>query len=384
MSDEQDDAALEQGEPLAGALRADGARWRMERNSQATVIEQRLRASLLARADESDDLRVTSLGDGDGRDERVGRAMSSMVDHAPQVTAQQPRHDLIGARTARRPRAWVAVVATAVVFLGFIGSLFALHGGALLPGGLWKPTPWLSVPPPQYIIWQPGAADSVSPQQYFDTGARLTPCMHDPGATAHRGAPPKATAVTWLFSRPNYGIVNIQVTCSRQARPIWLWLQAFGSDAAGRWQEQGGRIYPNQNPFHSEADAVPAWLPLPSGAYDREEALAPYVATPGEPPTASLVVWLSQTRTYFLGHVSAGEQRPDGATTVLVNGRLGWAVQENGIVTVTTLLDDGTTLFFSGTGTPAEIEALAPIGFAHMSEALQPLLPPGDGRTPTP
>ena len=107
-------------------------------------------------------------------------------------------------------------------------------------------------------------------------------------------------------------------------------------NADGIWGEQGGLIYPNQNPFHTEPGAVPVWLDLPPGAYDREEVFGPYVAVPGDPPTASVVVWLSQTRMYFLGHVSASEPQPDGAIKLTVNGRagMGWS-SRSGIVTVT-------------------------------------------------
>ena len=368
------DAALEREEPLAAALMADGSCWRVERGEPARAIEQRLWASLQAWGDESDDFTVTVMGDDGSVNEMGAGDERAIRTREPEAPIRQRRRYLARVAGRRRPPTWVAVVAAAVTLIGVIGSLFAIHGGAQVSDG--RPPSSRSFPPPTYMTWSPAAADgSVTPQQALARGLRMTPCLRDPGATLQRGAPPKTTAITWLFARPDYGIVNIQVTCQTQARPVYLWLLAMARDAAGRWGIESGSHFRNQNPLQTDKHAVPVWLKLPSDSYDRENVLGPYSMSSGGQAFAAVVAWLSQTRMYFLGHVSTSEPRPDGAIKLSVNGRAGWEVQQGGMVTVTLPLADGSTAFFSGTDSLSEIEALAPVALAHLNEELAIISP---------
>ncbi len=102
----------------------------------------------------------------------------------------------------------------------------------------------------------------------------------------------------------------------------------------------------------------------------------------GAHPPDSVVAWDAQTRLFVFGHVADSAIRPSGAASVVVDGHQGWVTTENDMTTVTVTLDDGSTLFFSGTTSPAQTQALAADAFPHMNEILEnfhyPTVTPSD------
>ena len=177
MSHEHEDAALEQGGPLAGALRADGARWRAEQSANASVIERRLRASLQVGSDAPEGLRVMSLAESDAEyEEWDAKGARAILPQEPETRVSQKRRVLTRVGTARRSSTWVSVVVAAVVLIGLVGSLYALRDESLLPGGLWNPfhpAPWVSMPPPQFMSMSGPISAGATPQQAFAEGIEL-------------------------------------------------------------------------------------------------------------------------------------------------------------------------------------------------------------------
>jgi len=190
------------------------------------------------------------------------------------------------------------------------------------------------------------------------------------------GAHPHTASVVWLFTSQEYGIVRIYVTCARQPRPYSVFLLEFEKEG-GYWIITRSDIVDNLDTASSptasapsSTSSIPAWLDLPPDTYSEVNFRGSF----RDPlPRTRVIAWYSSSRTYALGHVANQVTRPADATTVRVNGDMGWATQANGYVTITIPLTDGTTVFFSGDGLLEQVEPLAASALAHIDTELQPL-----------
>ncbi|MGH2503308.1 MAG: hypothetical protein ACRDID_12445 [Ktedonobacterales bacterium] len=267
------------------------------------------------------------------------------------------------------PGRWDAVVLLGgfAVFLALLGMLIANHGGApnLNPG--------LGPQPSSFVWTQRATLNSTTPQEAYLAAMRLTPCLGAPSATPGLGGPARSTSITWIVATPNYGLAQIQAVCDPPARSFHRWLFELYRVPTGGWRPQGGYIAGHWSRNASATSPAPNWLALPNDTYDYSNVQQPGI---GETPEASVVSWDAQTRLFVFGHIADRAIRPDGAASIVVDRQSGWMTAANGLVTVTVVRADGTTLFFSGTATSAEVQALAAEAFAHTDEALQPLQNP--------
>ncbi len=264
---------------------------------------------------------------------------------------------------AGRMGRWNGVVAP-LALLTALCALVAACGG----------TPTASLdnrPPPRLFFWsQQATLNSQTPQEAYAAAMDLTPCVGEPSATPGRGNPPVSTIVSWLISTRNYGLATIQVDCNPPGHSFHRWLFELFRDSTGAWSPQGGYIADNWSTNATVTVSPPKWLNLPTDTYNYFDVMQPGT---NESPEVSVVNWDAQTRLFVFGHIADQAIRPDGATLVALNGASGWMTIENGLVSITTVRTDGSTLFFSGTATPAETQTLAESAFAHVNEALQPL-----------
>ncbi len=169
----------------------------------------------------------------------------------------------------------------------------------------------------------------------------------------------------------NYGLADIQVTCVPPAQPFhFMLLQLYHNDPNGGWRPMGGAMVGKNGNRSTDSPPPPSWLPLPDDTYVRYDVQHPGLQ---ESPAASVVAWDGQTQLFVLGHVADRAVQPGDATAVNVDGQPGWMTSENGLVTVTEALPDGTARFFAGTASPARVQALAADAFAHSADVLQPL-----------
>lgn len=330
-----DDASLDAQFPAeVAALRESGARWRATHAPAAERAERRAHDSLHA-----------------------WLAATPEIESSPREARRRER------RARWRPfRLAISLVALAAVVT------LAAYGVTRLV----QPTHWVSspaVPPPQMFVWNTSATlGSQTPQQAYAAAMTLTPCVGGPGSTFGHGGPPRSATVTWLAAGPNYGLVRIQPVCGPSARPIHLWLFTIVR-YDDRWIMQQGEIEGNWSAKDQRITPPPAWLPLPADTYAEERVAGPQ----GVVPPDSVVAWDAQARLFVFGHVADSAIRPSGATSVVVDGHRGWVTTENDMTTVTVTLDDGSTLFFSGTTSPAQTQTLAADAFPHMNEVLENL-----------
>lgn len=255
------------------------------------------------------------------------------------------------------------VIAPALI--ACLGAILAACGGA-------PSSSVSSNPPPELFRWdEPATMTAQMPQTAYTAAMNLTPCLGAPGSSSFMGAPPSSSSVTWFVTTPNYGLADIQVTCVPPAKPFHLMLiQLYHNDPNGGWRLMGGAMV-GKNGIPSAASAPPpSWLPLPGDTYVRYDVEYP---GPHESPAASVVAWDGQTQLFVLGHVADRAVQPGDATPVNVDGHPGWMTSENGLVTVTEALPDGTTRFFAGTASPVRMQTLAEGAFAHSADVLQPL-----------
>jgi hypothetical protein len=95
-----------------------------------------------------------------------------------------------------------------------------------------------------------------------------------------------------------------------------------------------------------------------------------------EYPEVSVVDWDAQTRIFVFGHVADRAMKAVDATSIVIGNQTGWMTTENGLMTITVARTDGTTLFFSGTASQTDIQALATEAFTHADDALEPIQTP--------
>lgn len=329
-----DDASLDALYPAeAAALRETGARWRA---GHAPIAERGER--------------------------RAHDALHAWLAAAPEID------DARGARRRERRARWRPVrLATSLVALAAVVTL-AAYGAMRLVQPVQRQG-YGAVPPPVMFTWNGGATlGSQTPQQAYTAAMTLTPCVGGPGSLPMRGAPPRSATATWLAAGPNYGLVRIQPVCDQSARPIHLWLFIIARQG-DYWGMQQGVIEGNWSTKVPGITPPPAWLPLPSDTYAQTLIARPE----GVHPPDSVVAWDARTRLFVFGHVADSAIRPGDATSVVVDGHTGWVTTANGMTTVTVTLGDGSTLFFSGTTSPTQTQALAADAFPHMNEVLPSL-----------
>ena len=269
-------------------------------------------------------------------------------------------------RHSRRLRRWdgMAALAPLVAFLIILGAVIASQVG-------WRdPADKIKGPPsPSDFLWSGQATTgSQNAQQAFVSGVRLTPCLDTQATPFPRSVAARSVTVSWLFNGSSYGLARIQSpTCDPPARPFnhatWLFVLGRTLDPAHEWDPNGGGDI-----AFGPADAAqppPSWLPLPADTYHQELLTGPSYA--------SGAVWAGQTRLFIFGHVADVAIRPAGATSVTVGGDAAWLTTANGLTTVTRVLPDGSSLFFSGAAAPTSVRSLAAAAFAHVNDALQPL-----------
>lgn len=273
-----------------------------------------------------------------------------------------------------RPERWRGFALRSIVAAITVAfsALLAACGGASTPTVSSRPAPRL-------FSWTESATTTTqTPQAAYAAAMRLTPCL--PGAAWYAGDPPRSSTVTWLLSAPDYGLANIQVTCAPPAQPFHLFLLQLYRDAAtGGWRPTGTSIVgknantPGATVHDPGYGPPPAWLPLPDDAYVRY-----ILQQPGyqQSPEGSIVDWDGQANLFVLGHIADRAVQPMDATPLNREGGAAWMTSENGLVTVTQILADGTTRFFAGTAAPTQAQALAAAAFAHSDDVLQPLPTP--------
>lgn len=380
ISSESNDVS-EQFLPLAQRLATDGAQWRAQQALLVDKVEHHLRSRLHTgsaesapqiqmnqRSEPEPGMEEEQLLDHETIDNRLHRTGQALeVQDAP---IKRPKS------SSRRPLRFLAltgVAAAAVLIIAVLGTMTLLNQ---------TPSPQ-GVPLPRLYIWSHHAAyDSRTPQEAFAANVQLTPCIYTTSSGMGRSAPPETATVTWLDAGRDYGLAFINITCPpHQPRPYAIWLFSLGRDSEGQWDPQAGYFGGSLGPGSGESSPttssstsvsdvpVPAWLRLPSDNYVGIRVPGPM----GLHPPASVAAWCSSSRTFVFGHVADPATRPAAATSVQVNGQVGWMTEEHGIVIVTLPLADGSTAFFAGTGTAQQVEDLAATAFTHMDEVLPPL-----------
>jgi hypothetical protein len=186
-------------------------------------------------------------------------------------------------------------------------------------------------------------------------------CVTEPAVSIET----QSVTVTWVYQQPNFGLAFIRAVCSNQTSPFAI--MNMERDAHGDWT-MGSTVTPS---FGSQQGGMPPGVTLPQDSYYIEVDSVSSSATGG--PSMVIGYWVSPTRAYIMTHYSESATRPSGATPLTVNGRAGWVTRSNDMVTVTEPLADGTTIFFSGTGSMAEIESMAQAALAHALVTLPPL-----------
>lgn len=379
---------------------ADAVAWRAELPFRDGQAERRL-LTLLAQWPSAAGAAYTSFG----HDERAGKSAPSNHASVPEVSAA-PREDeqnmpagtehpeglnmpnmpIQGERmaspsaasrsvrwTSRRARAFTIAAAglAAVVLLTFIfGVRLRVRT---------TPNTGLFLPPPLPLHWSSAAAEgSTSAEQAFARGATLTPCMLENASNSAVTSGKVAVAASaldtiWLENGPNYGIALIQFTCplgTREHGQSTFWVDSLGKRPNGEWLPLAGEYTPRpassgMPSTQSLSAAVPAWLALPGDNYEGH-----LVGPCGQIPPVAWQAWYSATRTFVAGHVADRALMPADARLVTIAGKAGWMAQQYGMVSVVVPLADGTTFFFAGSVTSAQVEGLSAQALAHLSALL--------------
>ena len=287
-----------------------------------------------------------------------------MVERAP-VRRQEPSTSVHWGHMRALAR-----LASAATLVAALSSLVVACGGAPASRAV-------LIPPPVLFRWTELATrTATTPQTAYAAGMRLSPCLGRPGATSGGGDPPRSSAVIWLVTTSSYGLADIQIACAPPAQPPHLWLlELFRDTVTGGWRLMGGRIVGKNGDTTSAGSApLPTWLPLPADSYVRYDVMQPGLQ---ESPEASVLAWDGLTHLFVFGHIADRAVQPAGAIQLSgedsSGGMAKWLTSENGLVTVTQELSDGTTRFFAGTSSPASVQTLAADAFAHSSAVLRPL-----------
>jgi len=215
--------------------------------------------------------------------------------------------------------------------------------------------------PPSPFIWSSTPNYSLTPQEAFVQAATLTPCQDE--------QPAPSRTVTWLATSPHYGVALITGDCGPKAGGAFTWLFTFGRDASQPWLPEAGRIATPGDGFGDGTRVTPPpWLALPADMYSYT-AIEPK----GLHPRESTAAWYTPERSFVVGQFADLAQRPAAAPPVSLEGYSGWMVAENGLISIVIPRTDGTTFFFAGSGTSAQVEALASQALAHVDELLVPL-----------
>ena len=248
--------------------------------------------------------------------------------------------------------------------------------------------------PPQFFTWNYNASvGATTPQEAYALSAHYTPCRMPGGETA---SPDQS--VTWLVSGPRVGLARLRATCRGAAHGDAVHhgvLEVVKGIVQGRhdaWEyylvQQELPLPPPVSPptptsspsAPSIADLLPADNYLAWGPGRTSPPAGP--PSPSEPTRVFYAVrgWMALARRdYVLGLVADSGARPPDAMSTTVGGLPGWVTEANGMATVVTPRSYG-AVFFAGTGSAYEIEALAARVLPTAEEALGGPPPP----TPTP
>jgi hypothetical protein len=267
--------------------------------------------------------------------------------------------------------AWALKAAAAAALIGVV----ALATLAIVqPWRVLQPR-IVTYPPPTIFSLSDQARYAKTVQESFNEGFTLTPCTRDPGATNLRGAPPQSEDVSWLFTSDNYGMLRLHWTCKSQRNHETTYALVLARDSVnGPWFIRQGAYMEPAIKGAGELAPAPSWLTL---APDNYQTLDFFKHSQNDTPAVSAELWYSPiktlTRTYVLGHSNDAVTRPTGATSVQIQGYMGWTTASDGYVIVTVPQPDGTVAFFSGDGAVASVESLAASAIAHMNSELLPL-----------
>lgn len=245
--------------------------------------------------------------------------------------------------------------------------------------------------PPQFFTWNYNASvGATTPQEAYALSAHFTPCIMSSGMTA---SPDQS--VTWLLSGPRVGVAYVRATCRGAVHGDSVYrciLEVVKGTVQGRHDAWNFDLAQREWTFTPTADPpVPTSAPsapsiahlLPADSYrDWGPARMSPVAAPSTfvPVFWAWRTWIALTpRDYVLGLVADRGARPPDAIPTTVDGLPGWVTEANGMATVVTPRSYG-AVFFAGTGSAPEIEALAARVLPTAEEALGGPPPP----TPTP
>jgi hypothetical protein len=233
--------------------------------------------------------------------------------------------------------------------------------------------------PPHFFTWISSASvGATTPQEAYALSAHFTPCIMPDGETT---SPDQS--VTWLLSGPRAGVAYARATCRGAVHGDYVYrciLEVVKGTVQGRHDAWDVDHFewrlplpptafpptPTVAPFApSVADLLPADSYRDSGPGRTSPLAGPSVNTP---VFLAWRAWIALTpRDYVLGLVADSGGLP------------GWVTEANGMATVVTPRSYG-AVFFSGTGSAHEIEALAARVLPAAEEALGGPPPP----TPTP
>ncbi len=248
-------------------------------------------------------------------------------------------------------------------------------------------------PGPVFFSWYYNASvGATTPQEAYARSAQFTPCWMADG----RITTSPDQSVTWLVSGPGIGVAYLRATCRGALRGDYVYRNLFEVvKGPGSSQNTSGWAPDDQAelrwPFPPTEDIHPTSAPfapsiadlLPADSYrDSGPGRMSYPAPPSRfhPVFWAWRSWVALTpRDYVLGLVADSDVRPPDATPTTVGGLPGWVTEANGMATVV-MPRSATAIFFSGTGSASEIEALAARVLPNAEEALGGPPPP----TPTP
>lgn len=294
----------------------------------------------------------------------------------------------------RRRFSWGAATLAAAVLIGLVSTFFALRGahGALagwgISSGAMTPIPSVTgttQPGPITMTVLNTNVSATDPRLYILANIRFTTCLRDPGATGDMGAPPQTIIMTIVYQQSNFATAYVHMTCRSGSQPIAIIaLDQFG----GFWNFDYGTIA--NDPAGTQSFAPPL-LVVPMENYS--SSMDVFSSPDAQTSSFNLMYWVANNRGYLIAQYSHSAAKPADATPIMVNGRSGWVTQADGFVTVTEPLSDGSTIFFSGTGSLYDgeqrgitaLENLSYLGFVTLSQSRSaPATPtPRPGQQPT-
>jgi hypothetical protein len=223
-----------------------------------------------------------------------------------------------------------------------------------------SPPPTGSASRPWILVWSPPSANvqhSNSPAEVFAACAQ---------ARRPNGTLSKPASTVWLATSSNFALVLVHLDPAERDVAVGM----MGIDPLKhQWRiKQAFSISrpPSGNGI-SAAQQDRGWT-LPAGNYRSAESNIASTTPQGE-----VRLWLSDTQQELvLAHVYSPVKRPSTKTTsVVLNGRHGWAVTQQGITEIVVGMAQG-TLIFAGTTSRSQSQHMVTQALTHPDTLLIP------------